>query len=204
MVVENTPLMPLSNSWPLVEFLIAFLTPTRYVALTLMSHSQLPNRYGLDAFCTLVFRINQLPTHYSLDTWECVPISKTVQDQSKLDSIKYFGYACYPCLRPSNSTKLDSRSTHCLLIGYSLNHQGYRCLDPNGTKPIWSPKIDIKRPRVDQHTFSPVVYITTISLVLSLALNYGWTTLSLANDTSIKIQRSNRCNNITSQNLYVV
>jgi len=40
-----------------------------------------------------------------------------------------FGYACWPNLRPYNRNKLNFRSKTCIFIGYSLCHQGYKCLD---------------------------------------------------------------------------
>lgn len=41
-----------------------------------------------------------------------------------------FGCACYPYTRPFNQHKLTFRSKQCILLGYCINHKGYKCLDP--------------------------------------------------------------------------
>uniref|UniRef100_A0A803P722 Reverse transcriptase Ty1/copia-type domain-containing protein n=1 Tax=Cannabis sativa TaxID=3483 RepID=A0A803P722_CANSA len=50
---------------------------------------------------------------------------------------KVFGYVCYPNNRPYNKHKLEFKSTPCTFIGYSLNHKGYKCLDPSGRLYIY-------------------------------------------------------------------
>lgn len=43
-----------------------------------------------------------------------------------------FGRLCYPYLRPYNSYKLQSRSSHCTFLGYTLKHKHYKCLSSSG------------------------------------------------------------------------
>jgi hypothetical protein len=45
------------------------------------------------------------------------------------DHLRVFGCACYPNTSATAPHKLFPRSTRCLLLGYSLDHKGYRCLD---------------------------------------------------------------------------
>jgi hypothetical protein len=43
--------------------------------------------------------------------------------------LRVFGCACYPNLSTQAPHKLAPRSTRCVILGYSADHKGYRCLD---------------------------------------------------------------------------
>jgi len=45
--------------------------------------------------------------------------------------LRVFGCACWPNLRPYNTTKLQFRSKRCVFLGYSNSHKGFKCLDPS-------------------------------------------------------------------------
>lgn len=49
---------------------------------------------------------------------------------SKYDYFRVFGYYCYPYLRPYNKNKLEFRFFPCTFLGYSTQHKGYQCLNP--------------------------------------------------------------------------
>lgn len=49
-------------------------------------------------------------------------------------SLRIFGCACYPWLRPYWSHKLELKSIKCVFVRYSLQHKGYRCLDPSTSR----------------------------------------------------------------------
>ena len=46
------------------------------------------------------------------------------------DSFRVFGCSCYPLLAPFGRSKLDFKSTRCVFLGYSTNHKGYICFEP--------------------------------------------------------------------------
>ena len=44
-------------------------------------------------------------------------------------SLRVFGCACWPNLRPYNKRKLMFRSKQCAFLAYSAQHKGVKCLD---------------------------------------------------------------------------
>ena len=54
---------------------------------------------------------------------------KTPPDYSFL---RIFCCSCFPNIRPYNKNKLQFCTIECTFLGYSFNHKGYECLDPNG------------------------------------------------------------------------
>ncbi|KAL2475264.1 Retrovirus-related pol polyprotein from transposon tnt 1-94 [Abeliophyllum distichum] len=47
-------------------------------------------------------------------------------------SLKVFGCACYPCLRPYQKHKFDFHTQRCVYLGPSTSHKGFKCLSSNG------------------------------------------------------------------------
>ena len=45
-------------------------------------------------------------------------------------SLRIFGCACFVLLQPHEHFKLEPRSRLCCLLGYEIEHKGYRCWDP--------------------------------------------------------------------------
>lgn len=98
--------------------------------LTLLAHASMPLTYWVEAFSTAVYLINRLPTKV---LHQQIPFTKLFHEKPKFDTLRTFGSAFFPCLRPYNAHKLHFRSKLCVFIGYSSNHMGYRCLDvPSG------------------------------------------------------------------------
>lgn len=53
-----------------------------------------------------------------------------------LASLRIFGSACYPFIRPYNHDKLDPRTTQCIFLGYALGYKGVICFSPKHHK-LW-------------------------------------------------------------------
>ena len=96
--------------------------------LTLLAHAYILPTYWVDAFQTTVYLINRLPTHVLV---YLTPYEKLFHKTTSYDSLRVFGCACFPYLRPYNTNKLQFCSKCCVFLGYSLNHQRYLCLDPS-------------------------------------------------------------------------
>ena len=84
------------------------------------------SNYWVDAFQTALYLINRLPTRV---LQYITPYEKIFHKSPSYDTLRVFGCACFPYLRPYNTNKLQFRSKQCVFLGYSLNHQGYHCLD---------------------------------------------------------------------------
>ncbi len=86
----------------------------------------MPPKYWVEAFNTVFFLINCLPTKVLA---YLSPYKKLYKRSLDYTILRTFGCACFPYLRPYNRNKLQFQSKQCIFLGYSLNHQGYRCLD---------------------------------------------------------------------------
>lgn len=99
------------------------------IDLSLLAQSSLPMKYEWHAFQSATYLINLLPSsviHYSN------PHLMLYNKNLDYTSLKIFGYACFPFLRPYNSSKLQFRSSKCIFLGYCSSHKGYYCLHPSG------------------------------------------------------------------------
>lgn len=96
------------------------------LARTLLGASKVPFQFWVDAFLTAVYLINRLPFKSSIIS----PFELLFHSKPNYTSLKIFGYQCFPCLKPYSPSKLHPKSLSCVFLGYSLNHSGYRCLDP--------------------------------------------------------------------------
>lgn len=98
------------------------------IGLTLLAHSHMVASYWLEAFNTSVFLINRLPLKLlsNISPWENLFHKPPIYTY-----LCTFGCACYPRLRLYTHNKLEFRSIKYVFLDYSVNHKGYRCLDPN-------------------------------------------------------------------------
>ena len=96
-------------------------------SLTLLASASLPQKYWYEAFLTATYLINRLPSPVTSNK---SPLELLFKQSPNYTFLKNFGCACWPYLHSYNNHKMDFRSTRCIFLGYSLNHKGYKCLDP--------------------------------------------------------------------------
>lgn len=95
--------------------------------LTLLDQASMPAQFWLEALLTTVFLANRLP-HSSLQFQ--VPHVLLFHTKPDYLTLKPFGCACFPWLKPYHSHKLIPKSTTCVFLGYCTTSKGYRCFDP--------------------------------------------------------------------------
>jgi histone deacetylase 1/2 len=96
------------------------------VGLALLANAHMPLKFWHEAFLTATYLINMLPSKViGNDT----PVHRLLGTRPDYKSLRVFGCACWPNLRPYNKRKLAFRSTQCVFLGYSPRHKGVKCLE---------------------------------------------------------------------------
>ena len=96
------------------------------VGLALLANASMPLKFWDEAFLTAVHLINMWPSRtISNET----PTERLLHVTPDYQTLRVFGCACWPNLRPYNSRKLSFRSKQCVFLGYSAQHKGVKCLD---------------------------------------------------------------------------
>jgi histone deacetylase 1/2 len=98
------------------------------VGLSLLAQASMPLKYWDQAFLAATHIINILPSKV-LD--HKTPVELLLKEKPHYASLRVFGCACWPNLRPYNTRKLSFRSTRCVFLGYSSLHKGFKCLEPS-------------------------------------------------------------------------
>ena len=96
------------------------------VGLSLLAQASMRLKFWDEAFLTATYLINRTPS--------CVinfstPLNQLFNENPSYSSLRVFGCACWPNLRPYNKHKLQFRSKECAFLGYSDMHKGYKYLD---------------------------------------------------------------------------
>lgn len=99
------------------------------LGLAMLSKSKLSMNFWWHAFSTAVHLINVLPTPVLQGSTPC---QQLFHKQPDYMSLRVFGCACYPFLRPYNTSKFQLRSSKCIFVGYNSTHKGYLCLHSSG------------------------------------------------------------------------
>uniref|UniRef100_A0A8R7JX46 Retroviral polymerase SH3-like domain-containing protein n=1 Tax=Triticum urartu TaxID=4572 RepID=A0A8R7JX46_TRIUA len=86
----------------------------------------MPLKFWDEAFLAATYLINRTPSKViNLET----PLEKLFHETPNYHSLRTFGCACWPNLRPFNARKLEFRSKQCVFLGYSNLQKGFKCLD---------------------------------------------------------------------------
>ena len=120
------------------------------VGLALLANAAMPLKYWDQAFLTATYLINILPS--KVIGYE-TPVARLLHEKPDYNSLRIFGCACWPNLRPYNSRKLSFRSTRCAFLGYSAQHKGFKCLD------ISTGRIYISRDVIFDETYFPFAHL---------------------------------------------
>lgn len=94
--------------------------------ITLLSQDSLPSQFWSFVVQTAMNLISLLPTA-SLGFLS--PWFELYGSHPDVTSLRVFGCACYPYIRPYTKHKLEHRTTEIIFLGYSSVSKGYLCLD---------------------------------------------------------------------------
>jgi hypothetical protein len=96
------------------------------VGLSLLARASMPLKFWDETFLAATFLINRTPSKViNFQT----PIERLFSVKPHYSSLRIFGCACWPNLRPYNQHKLEFRSKECVFLGYSNMHKDFKCLD---------------------------------------------------------------------------
>ena len=98
------------------------------LGLAMMFQSRVPQYLWVEAFFTASFLGNLLPSSVLPNNKS--PYELLMGKPPIYTSLRVFGSACYPYLRPYTKNKFDPRSLLCVFLGYNEKYKGYRCLYP--------------------------------------------------------------------------
>lgn len=95
------------------------------LGLTMLFNSNIPLKYWVEAFYTANYLINLLPSSV---LHQKSPYEVMFHTSPVYTSLRIFGCACYPYLRPYAANKFAPRSSLCIFLGYNAQYKGYCCL----------------------------------------------------------------------------
>ena len=94
----------------------------------MLYQAHLPYTLWVEALYTASFLSNLLPS--SVNNKLVSPFELLNGQPPVYTSLRVFGCACYPYLRPYSKHKFDPKSLLCVFVGYNEKYKGYRCYHP--------------------------------------------------------------------------
>lgn len=129
---------------------------------TMLSESKLPKSFWAEALSTAVYIRNRCPAAALKNK---TPYEVLNDRKPDVKHIRVFGCKAY-CHVPNNErSKLDSKSKHCVFLGYGSVTKGYRLYDPEKKNIIFSRNVIFNESQnfnVDSQT-TPTVELSTSS-----------------------------------------
>jgi hypothetical protein len=110
-----------------------------------MISSSISSHFWAEVVSTATYLINIQP---SSSLQGGIPYEHLCGKLPDYSSLHLFGCVCYVLLAPHERTKLIAQSVQCIFLGYSAEHNGYRCWDPVGRQMriSWDVTFDESRP----------------------------------------------------------
>lgn len=98
------------------------------LGLSMLYQAHLPYTLWVEALYTASFLSNLLPS--SVNNKLVSPFELLNGQPPVYTSLRVFGCACYPYLRPYSKHKFDPKSLLCVFVGYNEKYKGYKCYHP--------------------------------------------------------------------------
>ncbi|KAK2458167.1 putative mitochondrial protein [Trifolium repens] len=103
----------------------------RELGMTMLFHSGAPLFLWVEAFTTVVYLINRLPSSSLKSETPYFTLHGTHPNYS---SLRVFGSKCFPYTWDTRRHKFDPKTILCVFVGYSDTYKGYKCFHPSSKK----------------------------------------------------------------------
>lgn len=137
------------------------------VGLSLLAQASMPLKFWDEAFLTVVHLINMLPSR--IISFEN-PLERISGALPNYSSLRVFGCARWPNLRPYASRKLEFRSKQCVFLGYTDAHKGYKCLDISTGRVYLSVTLFLMKEFFRSPNYTPMLVLSFVNKYLSFLL----------------------------------
>ncbi|CAL9013533.1 unnamed protein product [Prunus brigantina] len=84
----------------------------------------MPNKFWFHEMAHSAYLINQMPSKVLANQ---SPYFRLMQKLHDIIYLRVFGIVVYPCLRETNSHKLQPRTATCVFMGYLMGYKGVLC-----------------------------------------------------------------------------
>lgn len=133
--------------------------------LTLLTHASMPTHFWLEALYIVVYLANRMP-HPSLQFQ--IPYYLLFKKSPDCLTLKPFGCACFPWLKPYVPHKLAPESLCCVFLIYCTTSKGYRCYDPIGDKVYISRHVRFEESSFPHEVLFHLLFLHLLPHILSL------------------------------------
>lgn len=93
-------------------------------SVTLLQTAQTPPKFWSLTCQTAIYLINRMHTPILSNK---SPFEALYGAVPMIQHLRTFGCACYPLLRPYNTTKVQPKTTKCIFLGYASKYKRFIC-----------------------------------------------------------------------------